>query len=364
MHRVNTNDLMPGMITAEDVYTYANQLVLTKGIVLSDSTITKLSFYSILSIIVEDNTIRPISDEKRFPQLHEETFNHRVQQSAEFHRFKEEFEKESSSLTTSLNDIVKKNAPIDTNGLLNGVLNLVSLQKEGSFPIFNMLSNMRMYDDVTYVHSINVSLICYIFAEWLHMNADEIKLATMCGLLHDVGKMLVPENIIKKPAKLTDKEYEQIKAHPVAGYKILRERGINEHICNAALMHHERCDGSGYPMGLKGNRIDRYAKIVAIADVYDATTSARLYRGPLCPFTVISLFENEGYAKYDPECIMTFLQNIVNTYLLNTVCLNDGTIGTIVFINKDHLSQPTIKTEAGRFIDLSQNHELKIETII
>lgn len=362
MRRVNTHDLIPGMITAEDVYTYANQLVLTKGIVLSDSTITKLSFYSILSIMIEDASVHMDTAPVKFPQ--EETLNQRVQASPEFRRFKTEFESEAKDLNNSLNDIVKKNVPIDTEKLLDGVLHLVTLQNEGSYPIFNMLSNMRMYDDVTYVHSINVSLICNVFAKWLHMRDDEVKLATMCGLLHDIGKLLVPENIIKKPAKLTEKEYAQIKEHPVEGYKILRENNLDEHICNAALMHHERCDGSGYPMGLRGDRIDRYAKIVAIADVYDATTSARLYRGPLCPFTVISLFENDGFAKYDPQCIMTFLQNIVNTYLLNTVYLNDGSIAQIVFINKEHLSQPTLKTEDGKFIDLAQYPSLKIEAII
>ena len=362
MRRVNTGDLIPGMIAAEDVYTYANQLVLTRGIVLTDNTITKLSFYSILSVMVEDETVAMPSPVPLFPQ--EETFNQRVQASPEFRKFKKEFESEAGSLESTLNDVVKKNAPIDTNSLLSGILNLVSLQKEGSFPIFNMLNNMRMYDDVTYVHSINVGLICNVFARWLHMSDDEIKLATLCGLLHDIGKMLVPESIIKKPAKLTAHEYQQIKEHPVSGYKILHAHNIDPHICNAALMHHERCDGSGYPIGLPGDRIDRYAKIVAISDVYDATTSARLYRGPLCPFTVIALFENEGFAKYDPECIMTFLENIVNTYLLNTVYLSDGSTAKIVYINRAHLSQPTLETNDGKFIDLAKETKLKIEAII
>ncbi len=362
MRRVSTGDLIPGMIAAEDVYTYANQLVLTKGIVLTDNTITKLSFYSILSVMVEDESVAMPPSAPVFPQ--EETFNQRVQASPEFRRFKKEFENEADSLESTLNDVVKKNAPIDTDYLLSGILGLVSLQKEGSFPIFNMLSNMRMYDDVTYVHSINVGLICNVFARWLHISEDEIRLATLCGLLHDIGKMLVPESIIKKPAKLTDSEYQQIKEHPISGYKILRSHDIDPHICNAALMHHERCDGSGYPIGLPGDRIDRYARIVAISDVYDATTSARLYRGPLCPFTVIALFEHEGFAKYDPQCIMTFLENIVNTYLLNTVYLSNGTTAKIVFINREHLSQPTLETEDGRFIDLSKETNLKIEAII
>ena len=128
-------------------------------------------------------------------------------------------------------------------------------------------------------------------------------------------------------------------------------------------MHHERCDGTGYPLKIKGPQIDRFAKAVAIADVYDAMTSARHYRGPLCPFIAISMFEEEGFHKYDPEIIMVFLQNIVNTYLLNTVRLNTGEIGEIIFINKTHLSKPTIKVGED-YIDLSKCPGVYIQEII
>ena len=111
------------------------------------------------------------------------------------------------------------------------------------------------------------------------------------------------------------------------------------------------------------NQIGIYAKMVAIADVYDATTSARVYRGPLCPFSAISIFEDEGLQKYDPRFIMTFLENVVNTYLLNNVRLTNGTVGTVVFIHKDKLSSPTIRT-AGGFVDLSTQSNLQIEALI
>jgi HD-GYP domain-containing protein (c-di-GMP phosphodiesterase class II) len=128
-------------------------------------------------------------------------------------------------------------------------------------------------------------------------------------------------------------------------------------------MHHERCDGTGYPYGLTADRIDTYGKMVAIADVYDAMTSARIYRGPLCPFIAISVFENEGLQKYDARFILTFLQNIVNTYLLHRVRLSNGIEGDIVFINRDHLSKPTVKC-GNKYIDLSQHPEIYVEAMI
>lgn len=119
-------------------------------------------------------------------------------------------------------------------------------------------------------------------------------------------------------------------------------------------MHHERCDGSGYPLGLKTDKINRYAKLVAIADIYDAMTSARVYRGPLCPFKVIRIFEEEGFEKYDPRYVVTFLQNIADTYVQNEVLLSDGRKGQIILINKSMVSKPIVQC-GGEVIDLSKS---------
>ena len=107
-----------------------------------------------------------------------------------------------------------------------------------------------------------------------------------------------------KKGKLTDAEYEVIKAHAQLGYDILKDQPLDERIKNAALMHHERYDGTGYPNHLVGKEIDDMAAIVAIADVYDAMTAARVYRGPVCPFRVIELYESEGFQKYDVEYLI------------------------------------------------------------
>jgi HD-GYP domain-containing protein (c-di-GMP phosphodiesterase class II) len=103
--------------------------------------------------------------------------------------------------------------------------------------------------------------------------------------------------------------------------------------------------------------------MVSIVDLYDAMTSARVYRGPMCPFKVIDIFESEGLQKYDAHYIMTFLENIVNTYMLNRVKLNDGRVGDVVFVNRQALARPTIKC-GTEFIDLSAEPSLSIEAII
>jgi HD-GYP domain-containing protein (c-di-GMP phosphodiesterase class II) len=195
------------------------------------------------------------------------------------------------------------------------------------------------------------------------MGDEDINVLTQAGLLHDIGKLLIPNEIITKPDNLTSDEYTVVKTHPAQGYMILTDLNVSDHVKNAALMHHERCDGTGYPAHLKAPQIDFFAKCVSIADVYDAMTSARVYRGPLCPFIAIEMFEEEGLQKYDTGAIMTFLQNIVNTYLLNKVRLSDGREGDIIFINRDHLSRPTIKI-GEEYLDLVQYPDLHIEELI
>lgn len=354
MRRVLTKDVKPGMIAASDVFAINNQLIISKGVVLNSRTISKLSFYSVPFIQVEDE--EPEEEQTL------RTYHERIQADPEFQQFKKKFDTAIGDFKNNINDVVNANAPLNIDFLLDNTLSLIN-SKPDSMGILTLLSNMRNYDDETYAHCMNVSLICNLFAKWLRLSDEEVNIATMCGLLHDIGKLTVPELILRKPGKLTDDEYTRIKEHSKAGYQILRNNNIDDHICNAALLHHERNDGTGYPLRLKGNQIDPYAKIVAIADVYDATTSPRVYRGPMCPFEVIDLFEKDGLQKYDVEYILVILENIVNTYLLETVKLSDGRDGQVVFINKDHLAQPTVKV-GDNFVDLAVEKKINIVDII
>lgn len=360
MKRLSTIDLVPGMVVAEDVYTYTNQLLLPRGTVLTDKSITKLEFYSIINVRVEDDLSKEYKNGPKFTE--DISYAEKIKSSPQFKEFKARFDEEVPKFQRMLDSVALNKRPLDLDELLDFTRRLMKSDNE-YLSIFDMLHNMRQYDDMTYVHSINVALMCNVFARWLRMTEEETKLATLCGLLHDIGKVAVPEDIIKKPGKLTESEFTIVKKHTIEGYNALRKQQIPEPIQNSALMHHERCDGSGYPFGIINSKIDPFAKMVAIVDVYDAMTSARIYRGPMCPFKVVDIFEDEGLQKYDTRFIMTFLENIVNTYMLNRVKLNDGRVGDVVFINRSRLSRPTIKC-GNEFIDLSAEPKLFIEAII
>ena len=361
MHKITTAKLVPGMITAKDVYSIDDKFVIPEGVTLTDHTITRLAFYTIPYVYIKDEVELGT---KEIPQKSVDAPRSAyIKKSVEFQKFSAEFQKDVNHFKDIVNDVVEKNAPLDVDLLLHDTLSLLDTA-HGNIHVFDMLHNLRQYDDLTYTHGLNVALICNVLASWLKLKPEEIELATICGLLHDIGKLKIPEKIIKKPDRLTDQEYDIIKKHPIEGYKILKKCNVDMHVTNSALMHHERCDGKGYPLGLPASKIDMYAKIVSIADVYDAMTAARVYRGPLCPFKVIEIFENEGLQKYDTKFIMTFLENVVSTYLSNQVRLTDGRIGTVFFINKQALSRPLLKTEDG-YIDLTKEpSNISIEAIL
>ena len=362
MKRVITKKLEPGMVLADNVYTYdSGQLILIKGTVLNDKAITKLIFYSIINVLIEDD-VEQAKEAEEIAEVQSQSYGERLRQTKEFQAFKKEFEGCAENFKQVIDSAIAGKNNIDVVELTTPINELM---KKGRGPnnIFDMLHNLRNYDDATYTHCINVAMISNILAQWLKWDPKDIELATQAGLLHDIGKLLIPTEIITKPAKLTNDEFSIIKTHPTQGYSLVKNSDLNVHVKNAILMHHERCDGSGYPLGIKGNQIDDFAKLVAIADVYDAMTSARVYRGPLCPFMAISTFENEGFQRYDAEMILTFLSNIVHTYLLNSVRLNNGKVGELIFINREYLSRPTIKC-GDEYIDLSATPGLFIQEVV
>jgi putative nucleotidyltransferase with HDIG domain len=385
--RISVKDASPDMVMAEDVYTYGGQNIVPKGCVLNNRLITRMKFYAIKEIAVqirpeeyEEGTAqeRIAADKGRVPDKiiqfaweNKKKAKHNrevdeyagiIRSTREYQQFNSDVIESAKVLEDSLSTfITKAGQDLDMNFLLNQTKEIIVMNRN-PLNTFHMLQNMREYDDATFIHCLNVAIICNVFGHWLRMPPDDIDILTLAGLLHDVGKMEIPERIIKKPEFLTDSEYSVVKLHPKRGYNLLAPIRMDERIKRVALMHHERCDGSGYPNGLKGDEIDEFAKIVAIVDIYDAMTSARVYRGALCPFEVIHIFESEGYEKFEAKYIIPFLEGIVNSYLNQKVVLSDGRVGVIVLNNKNALSRPVVRIGSD-LVDLSKEKNLTIHQI-
>ena len=253
--------------------------------------------------------------------------------------------------TINITELIEKMAPLYT--ARNTIVEL-----------FDMLNQMHTVSDTIYAHCVNVALISRMIGRWLHLEQHELDILTCSGLLHDIGKLAIPDEVLNKPGKLTDEEFALIKSHPKTGYEMLRNQDIDTRIKQAALMHHERYDGSGYPNKLSSEFLSDFSMIVAIADVYDAMTAARSYREPLCAFQVIEKFEQEGFQKYHTKYIYVFLHNIASTYQSNRVMLNDGRGCKIVMLNQNTLSRPIVQFDDGSCLDLAGQRDLYITKIL
>lgn len=168
----------------------------------------------------------------------------------------------------------------------------------------NKYENERM-------HSERVSYLCKLIGKKLKLKEEDIKGLEQAGLFHDIGKISIPDNIIDKPGKLTDEEYDIIKTHPEIGYQILRAADEYSDLAIHALHHHERWDGKGYPSGLKGNDIPLFSRIIGIADAYEAMTADRPYRKKLSKEYAISEIMKYSGTQFDPKIAKIFLEKVV-----------------------------------------------------
>ena len=376
MKEYQTKDLLPGMVTAIPVRTKRGQLIINPNVELTRTLISRLEFYGIASVQITENKqvatpMETPKDPAYFPAkspvsapspVSDASYSQKLKSSPEFQRFQVDFTLRSQDLKNCFDAYLSDGGTVNKEELLSKTISLVS-PKQTTLDVFDMLHNMRQVNDSTYAHSLNVAIISRIIGKWLHFSTEELDTLTLAGLLHDIGKTKIPDEVLNKDGKLTDEEFQMIRNHPKYGYDILKSQPLNSHIKKAALMHHERCDGSGYPMGLTMEEIDDYALIIAIADVYDAMTAARSYRAPLCPFEVIAEFEKDGLQKYKPKYILTFLENIANAYQNNRVMLSDGTSARIVLLNHRRLSKPLVQLDDGACIDLEKS-PLYIKAII
>lgn len=284
-----------------------------------------------------------------------------ARKSRDYRLFNERVIKSAQLLEKSLSEyIVREDEDLNTNKLLKETREIIALSDD---PVhtFRMLRRVRRYDDLTYIHSLNVAILCHEFANWMHMPEEEQDILTLAGLLHDVGKMGIPGKIIKKAGLLTDEEYELIKQHPQNGYDFLKKHPLDERIMNAALMHHERCDGSGYPQGLKADEIDDFAKIVAIADYYDALTSARVYREPHCPFEVFRMLQQER-DKFDSTYLAVFMEGVASFYIGCEVVLSNQKRARMVDTNPTDQSNPIVKMD-GLIVNLAMAPDVDVKEI-
>jgi putative nucleotidyltransferase with HDIG domain len=159
-------------------------------------------------------------------------------------------------------------------------------------------------------HSKRVSEICEAIAVYMNFDSDTVNQIKTAGLMHDIGKIVIEENILNKTQSLNNYEWKEMKKHPVVGWRILSSVNEFSELANFVLEHHERWDGKGYPKGLKGDEISIEARIIAVADSYDAITSERSYRKPLSGLDAINRISSCSGTQFDPDIARIFIEKV------------------------------------------------------
>ncbi len=344
------------MIIADEVYSIIGSLIIPANTKVTKKVIDLLNFHRIPIVAVVQEV------QKNVPVKEEKTHLEKVRESKEFKAFETNFNQVTSDLEGKINEIVYLDKEVNIEELWNNLNTLIN-HTDNSIACYDLLRSMKHTSDFTYIHSVNVALISNMIAKWLKLSQKDIELISVAGLLHDIGKTLLPKEIIEKQELINSTEIMEYKRHCTLGYNILKEKDIERKIQLVALTHHERCDGSGYPLRLRSQDICSYAKIIAIADTYDEFTAIHVNRKTVSPFRVIEMFETEGLHQFDTSIMLTFLSSILDTYVHSDVLLSNGQKGKIIFVNKAAPSRPVVKV-GNQFIDLLINSNISVERII
>lgn len=261
------------------------------------------------------------------------------------------FEKVRKSKIIPIEDVIEKIIP-----------SIVEMSQRPDLK--HIMTHLEQHDEYTYRHSIGVALISRLIGKAKGLPAHELLELTTAGFLHDIGKMMVPEEILNNPGKLTDEEFVLIKNHTMYGFEIIKNTpGILHRHAIIALQHHEREDGSGYPYGLTGVDIDPYSKIVAVADVFHAMISKRVYKSSIPFYEVLNEMTKEMYGRLEPCTTLCFIKRMMDLLIGNYVRLSNGMEGKIIMVKPDDPIHPVVEVN-GKYIDLSRQKSIYLQCLV
>ncbi|MFF2531200.1 HD-GYP domain-containing protein [Brevibacillus sp. NPDC058079] len=345
-----------GMQIGKPIYTDNGTVLIGEGVSLTQRMIDSLSNRGVGMVYIKDKLTADLTITEDIPM------ELRIEASKSIN---ETF----SSISDSNHKWNKVVDNLNTDKLQQVLKTMIAeLKKSGS--ALSLLTNIHIHDNYVFAHSVNVTI--YTLAMAVKLGLDDKKLNDLAigGMLHDIGKTMIPLEILNKKDKLTNEEFNEIKRHTEYGFEILRgQSSVPLLAAHCAFQHHEKLDGTGYPRKLKGNEIHQYAKIMAIADVFDALTSHRSYRNAMLPHDAMEIIFAGANTHFDSQLIQMFQKSVASYPIGVTVKLNTGETAVVVAYHFDAPGRPTVrilKDPNGHAvsnpseIDLSKNLSLMI----
>lgn len=345
---VPVDELQPGMRLARSVYDGVGRTLLACGVRLHERAIRQLERLGYSHVYVCDDQFNDVE----VPEIVGEAVKKQV--SLTLKRVMPGLAGRSDRLMVMVDECVD---------IL--VEQVVSTEK-----VVVAVFDIRSAVDHTFSHSVGVAILSLLIAKTLWSSGrEELTQIAKGAILHDIGKMRIPDSILSKRSGLTDREFEVVKSHTFKGYEILSDLlGRESSPARIALQHHERWNGSGYPYGLKGEEVSLYARLCGVCDVYDAMTTDRPYKGPVHPYEALGAIREGAGTLYDPRMVDS-LMRIVAPYPPGTLVELDSGEVAIVTRLTDDLARPTVKViknpqhefyRSFRSVDLSKVEELSV----
>lgn len=323
MRYVLLKDIEPGIALDKSLYSETGQILIGKGVILTQSYIERLEKYGIFGIYIYDRLSEDI-----------------------------EVEEAISPETRALGMKCINEGDID--GCLNVAKKIVDEILEKGKVTLDM-NDLKTYDNYTYAHSVNVAVYSCVLAMGMGLSEQDMENLVLAGILHDLGKMLVPPEILNKPGRLTPGEFSVMKNHAQLSYDLIKDNwNISGKVKEAVLSHHENVDGSGYPNGTEGKKQSVYTKILHVADVYDALISKRSYKVPYSPYEAAEYMMGGCGIMFDRKTVDALLRYVPMYPKGTTVILSDGRKGIIVENTGVHNLRPIVRLMDFTTIDLSE----------
>lgn len=362
----NLEEVRIGSIIAEDLFVNTKSPIMRKDTKISREHIEVLRAFNIIKVPVSIENIFNRSEEEILElnnkkQVHEQRNENSLMKKTNF----------TSLYNEAVNNFFKEftawetGAKVDVAKLRNIVMPLVerAMQEKQIFSLLNSFSSMDKY--IAH-HSIAVGILSGAIAKKLRYEPGLINQIATAGLLADAGMAKVNYKIRDKKAPLTESEFSEIKKHTIFSFQAIKDSPLLKPEMKLAIFqHHERLDGSGYPKGERMDNILLFSQIIAVADVYHAMTSERIYRAKASSFKVLEMIKEEEFGKYNIEVVNALISLVCDLPISTKVRLSDGELGEIIFIHRDSPMRPMVRLlETGHIIDLAGKRSLHIESVI